>query len=115
MTTRETSSTPIKSDTAYSVGAHEENPVEKELVDSHSAKHPVQRSIGTRNPLFRYRLAYTHASKIGTQEPTGYLEAVPGPENEQWLAAMNLEVKSFEALVSWTLVDEPRSCKRFYI
>ena len=45
------------------------------------------------------------------QEPRSYLEAVSGPEREQWLAAMALEVQSLKAMGTWTLVDRPNSRK----
>ena len=86
-------SAPTEDDTTDSVGTNEENQVEEEAVDSHSTDHPVLRSVRTRNPPIRYGLTYTHASVTGIQEPRGYSEAVSGPEKEQWLAAMALEVK----------------------
>ena len=69
------------------------------------------RSVRTRNPPIRYGLAYTHASETGIQEPRGYSGAVSGPEKEQWLAAMALEVKSLEAMGTWNFVDRPQSRK----
>ena len=47
----------------------------------------------------------TNNSSSGIQEPSGYSEAVPGPKNEQWLAAMALQVKSLEVIGIRTLVD----------
>ena len=41
----------------------------------------------------------------------GYSEAVSGPEKEQWMATMALEVKSLEATGTWTIVDRPQSGK----
>ena len=78
---------------------------EEEDVDSHSTDQPEQRSVRTRNPPTRYVLAYTHASVTGVQELRGYSEALPGPKKTQWLAAMVLEVKSIEAMWTWTIVD----------
>ena len=73
----------------------------------------MQRSVRTRNPPFRYGLAYTHTSVAGIQEARGYSEAVPGLEKEQWLSAMALDVKSLEAMGTWTLVYRPQSRKNF--
>ena len=106
--TSEGRSAPTEGDTADSVGATEKNQAKEESVVSHSTDHPVQRSVRIRNSPFRYGLAYTHASVTGSQEPRGYSEAVSGPEKEQWLAAMALEVKSQEAMGTWTLVDRPK-------
>ena len=107
--TSEARSAPTEGGTADSVGATEEKQVEEEAVDLHSTDHPVQMSVRTRNPPIRYGLAYTHASVAGIQEPRGYSEAVSGPEKEQWLAAMALEVKSLEVMGTWTLVDSSQS------
>ena len=96
--TSEARSAPIEGYTADSVGASEKIQVEEEALDSHSTDHPVQRSVRTRNPPIRYGVAYTHASVTGMQEPRGFSQAVFGPENEQWMAAMALEVKSLEAM-----------------
>ena len=103
---------------AASVGVTEDDPVETEELEPPSTEPPEQRpteipeqrSTRTRNPPIRYGLAYTHASVIA-QEPRSYLEAVSGPEREQWLAAMALEVQSLKAMGTWTLVDRPNSRK----
>ena len=95
----------------FNGGATEENQVEDGAVGSHSTDHQVQRSVRTRNPPFLYGLVYTHASLSGIQEPKGYPEAVYGSEKEQLLAAMAFDVKSPDALGTWTLVDRPRSRK----
>ena len=104
-------SAPPEGDTKNSVGTNEENQVEEEAVNSNSTDHPVLRSVRTRNPPIRYGLTYTHASVTGIHAPVGYSEAVSGPEKEQWLAAMALEVKSLEAMGTRTLVDRPQSRK----
>ena len=96
--TSEARSALTEGDSADSVGATEANQVEEEAVDSHSTDNPVQRSVRTRNPPFGYGLPDTDASVTGNQEPMGYSEAVSGPEKEQWLAAMALEVKSQDAM-----------------
>ena len=64
----------------------------------------MQRSVRKRNPPIRYGLAYTHASVTGIQE------AVTGRENEQWLAAMALEVKFLEAMGTWTYTLVAKNC-----
>ena len=89
---------PTEGDTADSVGATEVNQVEEEAVDAHSTDHAVHSCVRPRNPPIRYGLAYTHTSVTGIQKPRGHSEAVSGPEKEQWLAAMVLEVKSVEAM-----------------
>ena len=111
--TSEAQSAQTEGDTADLVGATEENQVKEEAGDSHSTGHPVQRSVRTRNPPFRYGLAYIQDSVAGIQEPRGDSEAVPGLEKEQWLAAMALDVKSLEAMGTWTIVDRPQSRKNF--
>ena len=65
----------------------------------------MQRSIRTRNPPIRYELAYTHASVTSIQEPKGYSEALSASKSEQWLTAIALEMKSLEAMTTWTLAD----------
>ena len=47
--TSEARSAPTEGDTGDSVGATEENQVEKEAIESHCNDHPVQRSVRTRN------------------------------------------------------------------
>ena len=94
-------------------GATDDDQDEDEAVDTHSIEHPVQRSIRTRNPSIWYGLPYIHVSASGIQEPRGYSEAVPEPEKEMRLAAIVLEVKTLEAMVTWTTVDEPKSRKLF--
>ena len=63
--TSEARSAPTEGDTADSVGVTQENLVEEEALDSHSTDHPVQKSVRTKNPPIRYRLAYTHVLVTG--------------------------------------------------
>ena len=109
--TSEARSAPTEGDTTDSVGALEEDKIEGEAADSYSTDHPVQRSVRTRNPPIRYGLAYSNASVTGNQDLKSYSEAVSGPEKEQWLAAMALEVKSLEAMGTWTLLDRQK-CRK---
>lgn len=57
------------------------------------------------NPPRRYNDEWGNSAII--DEPLTYSAAIESNESQQWLAAMNDELKSLEKNDTWVLVDRP--------
>ena len=64
----------------------------------------LKREDMSRNPPQRYGQSYSQNSTFFAKEPETYNQAVSSGENENWLQAMQDELKSLNETDSWTLV-----------
>lgn len=76
---------------------------------------PVRRkSVRTKSPIQRYGNPVAHliyVNFINANVPNTYNEAINSSESDEWIKAMNSEIKSLEKNKTWSIVDKPADVK----
>jgi hypothetical protein len=86
------------------------------LSDSDKPMLDIKSNIKENSPLEFYKQlldsAYANAtSNIEFKDPTSYKEAISGKNSQEWLNAMNIELKDLELQNTWSLVNKPKDRK----
>ena len=68
----------------------------------------LKREERSRNPPQRYGQSYSHNSTFFPKELETYKQAISSSERENWLQAMQEELKFVSDTNTWTLVERPK-------
>ena len=78
-----------------------------DMQDTRREAKEVKREERSRNPPQRYDQSYNHSSTFFPKELETYQPAISSSERENWLQAMQEELKSLSDTNTWTLVERP--------
>ena len=80
-----------------------------EMKDARREAKELKREERSRNPPQRYGQSYSHNSTFFAKEPETHNQAISSCEKENWLQAMQDELKSLSKTNTWTLVERPKN------
>ena len=78
------------------------------MQDTRRKSKEIKREERSRNTPQRYDQSYSHNSTLFPGEPEPYKQAIISSEKENWLLAMQEELKSLSETNTWTLVERPK-------
>ena len=80
-----------------------------EMNDARKEAKELKQEERSRNPPQRYGRSYSHKQTIFAKEHELYNKAISSCEKENWLQAMQDELKSFNEHHTWTSVERPKN------
>ena len=80
----------------------------RDVKDTRREAKEIRRAERSRNPPERYGQSYSQNSTFFPKEPETYKQAISSREKENWLQAMQEELKSLSDTNTWTLVERPK-------
>ena len=80
----------------------------RDTQDTRREAKELKREETSRNPPQRYGQSYSHNSTFFPKEPETYKQAIISSERENWLQAVQEELKSLRNTNTWTLVERPK-------
>ena len=84
----------------------------RDMQDTRREAKELKRGERSRNSPQRYGQSYSHNSTFFQKEPEIYKQAIGSSEKENWLQAMQEELKSLSDINTWTLVERPKDKNR---
>ena len=80
----------------------------RDMQDTRKEAKELKREERSPNPPQKYGQSYSHNSTFFPKEPKTYKQAMSSSEKENWLKAMQEELKSLSDTNTWTLVERPK-------
>ena len=80
----------------------------RDMQDTRREAKELKREERSRNPPQRYGQSYSHNSTLYPKEPETHKQAISSSEKENWLQAMQEELKYLGDTNTWTLVERPK-------